>query len=85
MEYLKQFTGTYQIPDGLRITIRLTGNKLYIDPAGQSSFQLIPERDLYFRPLGLDGYKVSFEREEGQIHAAVLIQPNGSFRAIRLD
>ena len=83
--YLARFPGTYELPDGIRITITLTGSTLTATPAGQPTHTLDPRRDDTFELVGLKGFRVRFTSEGGKVTGLALVQPNGTFRAKRVE
>ncbi|MCB9881799.1 MAG: serine hydrolase [Planctomycetes bacterium] len=84
-DYLKPFVGTYELA-GREVRVVLESGRLVGHVEGQSSRALIPiERDL-FQIEGLEGYRVRFEREgDAPPTTALFVQPNGTFRAKRVD
>ncbi len=79
--YLMQFVGEYKTEAGLVIQVDFEKEKLFLKPAGQPVFELLPIDEYMFRPRDLDGYKVEFVRDGDQIIRAILRQPNGVFPA----
>ena len=79
------YLGTYQTKKGLKVTLSFT-DKFKMDVTGQPSYTLVPtdDKDRY-RPLGLPGFFVQFERRGKSVPALVLIQPNGNFAAQRIE
>ncbi len=81
---LERLAGQYQLA-GPALTVSLReGNKLFLEPPGQTPRELIPVRGLLFNVQGLTGVSVEFKPEAaGAITEMVLHQPQGSAVAKR--
>jgi CubicO group peptidase (beta-lactamase class C family) len=81
---LERLAGQYQLA-GPALTVSLReGNKLFLEPPGQTPRELIPVRGLLFNVQGLTGVSVEFKRDAaGAITEMVLHQPQGSAVAKR--
>jgi hypothetical protein len=86
-EFLARLEGRYQIP-GQVLTVALRGETLTGHVPGQPTYDLTPVKGVEFALDGLEGFKIRFELDEagdGPATAAPLIQPNGTFRAERIE
>ena len=83
-DYLRLCTGTYEV-EGQRATVTLEGARLVVTIPGQPVHQLVPALNRSFTIKGLPAYKVTFLIEEGEVRACLLDQPNGLFRAERIE
>jgi len=80
------YCGDYDF-NGSVATIFLTDNSiLKAKVPGQPEFELQPIRQDEFAVKGAKGVSIKFERDDkGNIQACVFVQPNGSFRVMRID
>lgn len=84
-EYLQRFTGDYAIGPQIS-TFSISGDKLRLSITGQPPYMLEAIRENEFRLVGLDGFRVRFEFENGdKASKAVYLQPNGVFEAKRKE
>ena len=84
-EQLVQYVGSYSI-GGAEVKI-YTKNKniLYLFVAGQPEYELMATGKHKFVFKTLDGYSVEFLEEAEKITSVLLIQPNGTFKAIKKE
>lgn len=81
---LEKYAGTYEL-SGMRITITVKNDILYMDVPGQRTYETIAQGNHHFRLKGLDGFSIRFEESAGKITALNSIQPNGTFRVPRVN
>ena len=82
--YMRKCSGEYEV-DGKVLTVSLSGdNRFIISSAGQPDYVLVPGKENEFNLKNTPGYKVEFiADEQGKITAALVTQPNGTFRLTR--
>ncbi|CAA9579602.1 MAG: Beta-lactamase class C-like and penicillin binding proteins (PBPs) superfamily / DUF3471 domain [uncultured Thermomicrobiales bacterium] len=82
--FLARFVGVYDLL-GAPVTVAFKGSRaLQLSAPGMPGYALAPWRGTTFRFAGLADFSVEFvEGEAGTIEAAILTQPNGTFRAPR--
>ena len=80
---LKEYSGKYEL-SAMKLTIRSDeSSNLFLTVPGQPEYTLLPTSDTVFVLKGLDGYKVEFKKgDDGKINMS-LIQPNGTFTAVK--
>ncbi len=85
-EQLKAYAGVYEI-SGQRITVTTKEGKLYMDVPGQRNYETIAQGQHQFRLKDLQGFSIRFEMNENgdKATAAYAIQPNGTFKATRVE
>lgn len=83
-EGLGRYAGTFEL-SGYSITFHVDSTSLVMSIAGDRTYRLEPAYDDEFRLKGVGGYSVRFIMEDGAAVAAVLIQPDGMYRATRKD
>lgn len=66
------------------ITIKEESGKVYMSPAGQPTFELIPFKKDEFKFKGLNGYSIKFNFDNQMAEEIVLHQPNGVFSGKRV-
>lgn len=81
---LETYIGVYTLA-GMDIKIYIKNEKiLYLFVAGQPEYELLPTEKHKFSFKTVEGFKVEFVESEGKaINEIMLIQPNGTFKAIR--
>lgn len=83
-EYLRRFTGTYELPGGVAFTVELVGNQLTVNIPGQPQYHLEPALGGEFTLAEASIIRVRFvEDEKGRVTALLLDQPQGIFTATR--
>ena len=80
-EILESYVGTYAL-GGTEMNVFMKEEKLTLFVPGQPEYTLTATGENEFIILGLTGYKVRFEEKEGAA-TMLLIQPNGTFPAIK--
>lgn len=83
-EGLSPYAGAYELA-GLAIEFSIEGNHLVMTIPGQNAYRLQPVFDDEFRIHGEDGYSVRFTITDGRATDAILIQPDGVYRATRKE
>ncbi len=84
-EQLAAYAGQYRL-GGVVISIAMRGELLTMTVPGQPTYTLVPTPQPHlFDAKELPGYQVRFEREGGKTARIVLLQPNGTFRAERVE
>ncbi len=85
-EQLQAYVGTYSI-SGMTIKITVVDGVLFMDVPGQTNYETIARGDHYFKLKIVDGYGIRFDVDEstGKAVALYAIQPNGTFKAERLE
>lgn len=86
--FLKNFAGKYKMegPGDLTCTIEVRNTTLYATVPGQPEYTLVPFQGTEFKLKDLNGYSVEFaESEKGVWTYANFIQPQGVFKAKRVD
>ncbi len=84
-EYLKQFVGEYKLGEMI-IKVELKGNNALIAiPTGQPTIELKPYKENELNFKGLSGYSTKFTLENGKAVEMILYQPNGVFKAKRIN
>lgn len=80
---LSGYAGKYEL-SGMKLTIRSDeSNNLYLFVPGQPEYTLLPTSETVFVLKDLNGYKVEFKKgDDGKINMS-LIQPNGTFTAVK--
>lgn len=81
---LEQYTGSYEL-SGVELKIYIKEeNKLYLFVPGQPEYELLAVDKHKFVFKNVEGFKVEFaESEDGSVNEVVIIQPNGTFKAVR--
>lgn len=81
---LQSYVGKYDLSGTILKTYIKEKNSLYLFVKGQPEYELLPTDKHKFSFKVLDGFKVEFiENEEGKIGEIKVIQPNGTFRAVK--
>jgi CubicO group peptidase (beta-lactamase class C family) len=82
-DLLKEYTGKYEL-SGMKLAIRSDeSSNLFLTVPGQPEYTLLPTSDTVFVLKDLNGYKVEFIKgDDGKIKMN-LIQPNGTFTAVK--
>jgi len=82
-DLLKEYTGKYEL-SGMKLTIRSDeSSNLFLFVPGQPEYTLLPTSETVFILKDLNGYKVEFiKSDDGKIKMN-LIQPNGTFTAVK--
>jgi CubicO group peptidase (beta-lactamase class C family) len=81
---LHSYVGEYDLSGTILKTYIKEKNTLYLFVKGQPEYELLPTDKHKFSFKVLDGFKVEFiENEEGKIGEIKVIQPNGTFRAVK--
>ena len=84
-EYLLQFTGSYDLAE-IIVTVELsTSGSLILTYPGQPAYELHPKTDNEFQIGELDNYFVKFNFEKDKVSGLTFIQPNGIFKAERVE
>ncbi len=81
-QWLARVVGDYTLPMA-SIEIRLEGDQLIMEVAGQPPYRLEPWTHERFRLAEVEGFDVRFEQADGAITGLLLHQPNGTFLAKR--
>ncbi|WP_325641352.1 serine hydrolase [Parapedobacter sp.] len=83
---LQAYVGKYSV-GGMTITITVKDGVLFMDVPGQTNYETLAQGDHYFKLKALNGFAIRFEMDEqsGKASAMYAIQPNGTFKAIRLN
>lgn len=83
---IRAYAGDYDFNGTIAKIYLAEGNILKAAVPGQPEFDLIPVKQDEFAVKGAKGVSIKFERDEkGNIPACVFIQPNGSFRVVRVS
>ena len=81
---LQSYVGEYDLSGTILKTYIKEKNSLYLFIKGQPEYELLPKDKHKFSFKVLDGFKVEFiENKEGEIGEIKVIQPNGTFRAVK--
>jgi carbamoyltransferase len=82
--YMRKCLGEYEVEGKvLRVSLSEDG-KFIVSCAGQPDYLLVPGKGNEFNLKNTPGYSVEFiANEQGKITAAIVTQPNGSFRISR--
>ena len=81
---LQSYVGEYDLSGTILKTYIKEKNSLYLFIKGQPEYELLPIDKHKFSFKVLDGFKVEFiENEDGEIGEIKVIQPNGTFRAVK--
>lgn len=75
LDYLKKFVGVYG-KGNISIEVRLNGTKL-IASYGDQDFELIPEKENFFRVKGFEGYRIICHMKEGKVSEVILRTVHG--------
>jgi CubicO group peptidase (beta-lactamase class C family) len=76
--------GTYRAAATRHVVALDADGQLTLSPSGQPTYRLAPYRDRIFAIVGLEGFRVEFQRgKTGTVDTIVFHQPNGTFRAER--
>jgi len=83
---MQAYAGFYELA-GLRVHITVKDGVLFMDVPGQTNYETIAQGGHYFKLKVLNGFAIRFEMDETQSKALALyaIQPNGTFKATRVD
>ena len=83
---IASYKGKYHI-EGMDILVTAKDGVLYVDVPGQTNYETIAQGDHNFNMKGLRGYSIRFEFDGNTNKASSLyfIQPNGTFKAQRMD
>ncbi len=82
---LARYAGTYQLSTQ-RLTVAVQGENLALTVPGQPTYTLEPTSQAHLFSLStLSGYRARFDLEEGRVVRMVLLQPNGTFTAERVE
>ena len=68
---LTAVAGTYRAPDGSRLTIRVSGEKLFADPAGQQAYSLLTVGDTTVAPRAAELSRKTAAIVEALVHGDV--------------
>ena len=80
---LEQYVGVFEIA-GTEVKFYTRGNSLYMFVTGQPEYELIAVDKDKFSAKSLSGYAIQFLRDsQDKVNAVNLIQPNGTFKAIK--
>lgn len=80
---LNDYVGKYEL-SGMKLTIRSDeSSNLFLTVPGQPEYTLLPTSDSLFVLKDLNGYKVEFIKDEKGKIKMNLIQPNGTFSAVK--
>lgn len=80
---LKKYEGEYELT-GIVIKVYIKGEGLYMFVPGQPEYNLLATGEDGFNIKGLEGFKTKFRTMENDVmKELVLIQPNGTFVAMR--
>jgi len=85
-EQLQAYVGTYEVA-GMRVKITVDNGVLFMDVPGQTNYETIAQGDHYFKLKILSGFAIRFELDDstGRAVAMYAIQPNGTFKAMRVN
>ncbi len=85
-EQLHVYVGMYELA-GMRVKITIDDGVLFMDVPGQTNYETIAQGDHYFKMKDLNGFAIRFEVDDvtGNATALHAIQPNGTFKAVRVD
>ena len=83
--YLAGLVGRYDLADGTAVTVTLSGTSLTITLAGQPPYAVVPQHNDTFALKGRETYKARFTVVDGKATAITFIQPNGVFKAPRVE
>lgn len=83
---LEAYVGNYSIA-GMTIAITVKDGVLFMNVPGQTNYETIAQGDHYFKLKALNGFAIRFEMDEalGKASAMFSIQPNGTFKATRVE
>lgn len=85
LDYLKTFAGTYSI-ETIEIELFIEADKLKALVPGQPVYELIPKARESFSIKGYDNIRFQFEMANPlTVEAVKIIQPQGTFKAIRIN
>ena len=83
-DQMSAYVGEYSI-SGVRTKFFIKDGSLRLSVPGQPEYELIPVGDHQFKTKGLEGYSVKFSVNGSLAESVDLIQPNGTFKAMRED
>ena len=85
-EQLQVYVGMYELA-GMRVKITVDNGVLFMDVPGQTNYETIAQGNHYFKLKILNGFAIRFEVDDasGKASAMYAIQPNGTFKATRVD
>lgn len=83
---MQAYAGFYELA-GMRVHITVKDGVIFMDVPGQTNYETIAQGNHYFKLKILNGFAIRFEMDETQSRALALyaIQPNGTFKATRVD
>ena len=81
---LDAYAGEYQVVPGLNLVFTREGDKLFMQPTGQSKVEIIPESETEFF-LGVADVQVTFVKDEkGEVQQAIIHQNGRNVTAKRI-
>ncbi len=85
-ELLQAYVGFYELA-GMRVHITVKDGVLFMDVPGQTNYETIAQGNHYFKLKDLNGFAIRFEMDEtnGKALALYAIQPNGTFKATKVE
>lgn len=85
-EQLQAYVGAYELA-GMRVKVTIDNGVLFMDVPGQTNYETIAQGGHYFKLKALNGFAIRFEVDEatGKAIALYAIQPNGTFKATRVE
>jgi len=83
---LQAYVGKYTV-GGMTITITLKDGVLFMDVPGQTNYETVAQGNHNFKLKALNGFSIRFEFEDNATEASAMysIQPNGTFKAVRVE
>jgi hypothetical protein len=79
--FLEKIVGEYELSDQI-LSISLRENSLVLSISGQPDYELVPYKETEFKLKNLSGFSITFTIDAAEsITEAVIIQPNGVFKA----
>lgn len=85
-EQLLAYVGRYEVA-GMQVKVSVMDGVLYMDVPGQANYETIAQGDHYFKIKTLTGFSIRFELDDASEKATAMyaIQPNGTFKAVRVE
>ena len=84
-DFLSTLCGTYALDGGIELVITLEGTTLSTKATGQPRIDLKPTQGNFFTLVGYEIISIEFLFEEDEVVGLVSHQPNGDFRANKVD
>jgi CubicO group peptidase (beta-lactamase class C family) len=83
-QLLAEYAGRYQFPDGVVVTIRVEGTRVFIQAPNQPEYELYGRSETEFSPLAFKAVITFCRNDSGEVDRLVLVEGGKTFEAERL-